>query len=1303
MSNRRETAAASLFAVDQDIAARLAMAEYDADYWGEDFHGVNDPGTPESNNDDISDEFITNISDLNFFSDQQSSQMNAMDPSEYPKVDDWRDIETDHEVDIRIDGARRDIMLHFQGEIDAMREAAKAFYDPSRQASVDELCRPVFDLIFGEGTEIFNIFTGQLGWSKNKFFAFLGTFLLQCAYKLPMNELYVSDFNFEGLPPRAEYESCWKDLATFGIPVKGERPRYGERPFWTHVEDASNETFRRIFLKHFKLGGKMLCALDDDKVKYAAKPRGKLEGGFKLHHHAASKCMGMVCNHMALTLSGLPLNICWEVESDTSTTCYRRMVKNTFSMGSRGENVNLTNIIFASDRGYWTQALLFGFLLALGADILGTVMRCAWFPFVYDTNLGEKDKRKDIPKKGHKASFLKAISKSGKKLIAQAFRTGTNKVVLTMTTLVSRRSYNFDLQKPSDAQWYGDASLSSEDRWKKGFTPLVDSNLSSELLQEKVTATPLTISQGRPEWWLMRSFAITSSTAFNFFKIWSRKQSLDQDQEETFRTFCENWLPNPRQFINAIAEDSDNDEEAGRNHADEAGGNRANKEGPDDDGTDEEDDTTNEPFSLDPQNNDLHSLAIVAFDSFILGNEEQLKKELNKNLKDVQGDFAAAVLFKIHAWNTAENDHDSGHSMINPLHRSKKDNVMDARKWIKSDVPKRKYLFLSETELKAKIRDLGGDSGTRKRLGLINLLAKLVEDDALGRDNQGDFDSGDDMPFLKALLESTFLRELKGENSKHCKLGHEMEEVYIKSLIRSSGQSTRHALNCHDYDLGACHLAGVAARASAPPSPNQDNFDWAVRTSIDGLIEEKTQQEIFGIECKCRAVGTTAQRAHEEELEYLRGSSSYPDWAKPRFYNVVFGDDDFKKLVTENSEALQLLHHAFTMKLKTVVMLVGNSISLMRAVFVQFCPLHLHMYKAILNEIYKQSLEWLYVPRRAEVSYSDNDIETTISSLKKDISMEAFKDHLALWRKMNFNPPSDLKYPIPPMARLIPSVCALWNAAKGGSDTISKLLALQPYQVPKNSKTPQVVAVARMIAIAAVLNHRLLQHLSAAPDIETYYSLSAYRHAANQRTKSFRHTLRAIRTQALSKILDGRNTVTFERRDGQLASTRARRQQEEQTAPEYMHSIGATPKKGGQKRKICPDAEAEVQHRDKRCTGLPVWIREEEGARRGDPKHKQHVVSCELCKVNRSSVTCALCHKSFCFSQINAANEAFGAKFYDVPFQVGVKKRKKSDGKSKKLVMSYSCFHLHHEQAVDFLEAERKASALQEISSNTLR
>ena len=93
------------------------------------------------------------------------------------------------------------------------------------------------------------------------------------------------------------------------------------------------------------------------------------------------------------------------------------------------------------------------------------------------------------------------------------------------------------------------------------------------------------------------------------------------------------------------------------------------------------------------------------------------------------------------------------------------------------------------------------------------------------------------------------------------------------------------------------------------------------------------------------------------------------------------------------------------------------------------------------------------------------------------------------------------------MLRLIPSICAFWNAVKGGSDTTTKLMDDScVLRVPKSSLNTETAAITRLLMVNLSLIHRLFQIFSAKDDLHTYASLNLYRHAANER-RSFHESL----------------------------------------------------------------------------------------------------------------------------------------------------------------------------------------------------
>ena len=78
-----------------------------------------------------------------------------------------------------------------------------------------------------------------------------------------------------------------------------------------------------------------------------------------------------------------------------------------------------------------------------------------------------------------------------------------------------------------------------------------------------------------------------------------------------------------------------------------------------------------------------------------------------------------------------------------------------------------------------------------------------------------------------------------------------------------------------------------------------------------------------------------------------------------------------------------------------------------------------------------------------------NEVPTISSEIKQALkdrgfrhlkmSEHTFKCYLGLWRGININPPEDLYFPIPLLARMLPLKVATWNNLKGGGDNLTKL------------------------------------------------------------------------------------------------------------------------------------------------------------------------------------------------------------------------------------------------------------------------
>ena len=155
----------------------------------------------------------------------------------------------------------------------------------------------------------------------------------------------------------------------------------------------------------------------------------------------------------------------------------------------------------------------------------------------------------------------------------------------------------------------------------------------------------------------------------------------------------------------------------------------------------------------------------------------------------------------------------------------------------------------------------------------------------------------------------------------------------------------------------------------------------------------------------------------------------------------------------------------------------------------------------MLSYCYENALSWAY--QQADNPLPKEDIEIVLAS-SKTINFESFLGYFHLWSYVY----EKLPLPIPQLERIIPYVLSQWNAIKGGSDTITKLLWLNMYDPPCN--TPQSHAVARMLLLGNVIVHRLSHFFTAKMDLSSSYpSLKHFRKAASSRS-TFHDTLLQI-------------------------------------------------------------------------------------------------------------------------------------------------------------------------------------------------
>ena len=149
--------------------------------------------------------------------------------------------------------------------------------------------------------------------------------------------------------------------------------------------------------------------------------------------------------------------------------------------------------------------------------------------------------------------------------------------------------------------------------------------------------------------------------------------------------------------------------------------------------------------------------------------------------------------------------------------------------------------------------------------------------------------------------------------------------------------------------------------------------------------------------------------------------------------------------VESKHELIQILHHAYVYIFKTVLLLVGDkSGNILRGIYITFPESLKTSYGAMIENIYLMSLKWAYVSNEP---LPDEVIKEELTQIKGGADYDSFHEHFKIWRYAN----TRLTQPLPRLQRIIPRIFSTWNAMKGGSDTITKLLC----QVKEGNLVPR--------------------------------------------------------------------------------------------------------------------------------------------------------------------------------------------------------------------------------------------------------
>lgn len=329
-------------------------------------------------------------------------------------------------------------------------------------------------------------------------------------------------------------------------------------------------------------------------------------------------------------------------------------------------------------------------------------------------------------------------------------------------------------------------------------------------------------------------------------------------------------------------------------------------------------------------------------------------------------------------------------------------------------------------------------------------------------------------------------------------------------------------------------------------------------------------------------------------------------------------------------------------------------------------------YGDVLRYIYRTALSWAY---EREAPFPKEEVEEALKSFK-NVDYDSFIGLFYLWRFVS----TRLSLPIPRLQRIVPSVVSHWNAIKGGSDTITKLLWSNKHDPP--SQSTQSRAISRMLMLCAVIVHRLY-HICTSKAVEQYPSLRSFRVAASKRC-TFHQTclnlVHAIKHQNFqprpSSVLTSSALVN--------QGTRTRRGDTTTRLAEWGATpTGATPHKNVKQWFARDPAsltglDMETHVRARECTGIPVYRVSPVSK---DSKGAGARNSCSECK-RLTNIYCIGCRRWFCSPQL-PANREDGKDGTDDPRYFKIAHKGINNGKDEEICAVFSCWHKGHQAALD--------------------
>ena len=343
--------------------------------------------------------------DTYWLSEQQDTEMRTITAGT-PKADEWKDVPMEElkQMSVTIDRARRQVFNQAKTEIIDILQTGWGEQAPS----FEKLAEKTFE----KNSRLFLLLLVEIELNYPTYCRFMATFFAACQRKMPVSQM-LKDRRLDktGFVSFVEYSKILRRIENIG--GDDNTGAVGEA-LWMKLEDAYNKQVKDIFLQH-RGNSRLSLSLDDDKQKYNYSKTANTFGLLRTRHIQKNR-FGVNLHTAATAATCIVVCVMYQRERENLVHIYERMLRFMFGHQTGNGPLNLQGITLCTDRGYWTAILLFSMLLQWGADVVGTVARCYWYPFVYsklkggDSNTeSDKHNRTKVSTNGFRDTLFKII------------------------------------------------------------------------------------------------------------------------------------------------------------------------------------------------------------------------------------------------------------------------------------------------------------------------------------------------------------------------------------------------------------------------------------------------------------------------------------------------------------------------------------------------------------------------------------------------------------------------------------------------------------------------------------------------------------------------------------------------------------------------------------------------------------------------------------------------------------------------------------------------------------------------------